>query len=929
MGAPEDVAAEAFAAGRPRDAAAEARAQAEVRRRLLGPPAAEDDQRYRLVRRVGVGGVGEVYEAWDQELQRRVALKVLRPTLQQDTSDTRARERLVREAQAIAQLSHPNVVSVFDVGTCTPAMAAILGESARGAVYLVMEYIEGPTLRVWLDREHRTLRAILQVFIAAARGLGAAHASGIVHRDFKPSNVVIGETSTRHGAADRVCVLDFGIARAVGYGEPSQRDGTAEPDHVVVLEELTNTGAVMGTPPYMAPEQHRGEPADPRTDQFAFGVALWEAVCGQRPYRGDTLAVLCAAKEHAPQKPPGVKMPRWLEHALRHAMAARPGDRHASMDALAATLERGSARKRRVIVGGVVVLAAGTFAAIGAGFGIATRSDACDGQRFASIWNDEVAADIDAAFVATDHPRTREVWTRARSGVEEYAHALTTAHARACEAAPNPRLAATLVCLDDRATALTAVTAVLANADATVVEHAVELVAELPSVTACDDPERPPALALAPERSHALLRARTMSLAGKIDEAESIAGEVEAEAEAAHDHASVARARILLGHVLLTRSGVRPEAAEAQFHAALVAAEKVGDHVAAIEALTMLVHTVGSVDARFHEAERFAELASAKLAHLGVEGDAAAALAFEIGLLRYRQYRNDDALAAFRSALSQREALWGTEHPKVARVRVEIGNVLTREERHDEARAEFERALGVYERVWGADNVALGGALGGLALLDQQAGDLAGAAQRLERVLALELSTHGAHHDSVAVASSNLGLLLLRLGEHTDALAAFDRALAIRLELFGPDHIAVARTRTNRGSVLGRLGRHAEAAAELGVAIDAFTEAMGAEHSTVGVALTNLATVQWAMDDRDSAIGTLVRAAEILESHGDVERSALAKALAQLGSFELVAGRTEAGRDHLERAMAVAPTPELARQIGEALEQAPPRENPG
>ena len=145
---------------------------------------------------------------------------------------------------------------------------------------------------------------------------------------------------------------------------------------------------------------------------------------------------------------------------------------------------------------------------------------------------------------------------------------------------------------------------------------------------------------------------------------------IEAEAVATEDYASLAGARIVLGRVLLVRSGAEPEAAEARFHGALVAAESAADSAAAVEALTMLAHTVGAVDGRFHEADQFVDQARAKLGHLGSSGDAAAALDYEVGMLRLREYRNGDALVAFRSALEQREALLGSDHPKVAKVRV-------------------------------------------------------------------------------------------------------------------------------------------------------------------------------------------------------------------------------------------------------------------
>ena len=228
--------------------------------------------RYIVLDRLGSGGMGVVFSAFDPELDRKVAVKVL------NAGDRRkkkaGRVRLLREAQALAKLNHPNTIAVYDVGT--------LGES----VFLAMEFIAGKTLRGWVadkrDRGELDWRAVLDVFMQAGRGLAAAHAAGIVHRDFKPENVMV-------DLDGRARVLDFGLARpardttsSADREDPEHSSGTFE-------VRLTATGAVMGTPYYMAPEQHRGDAVDERADQFSFCVALWEALFGGRPFRGTSL----------------------------------------------------------------------------------------------------------------------------------------------------------------------------------------------------------------------------------------------------------------------------------------------------------------------------------------------------------------------------------------------------------------------------------------------------------------------------------------------------------------------------------------------------------------------------------------------------------------------------------------------------------------
>src|SRR5690606_14002911 len=217
---------------------------------------------------LGEGGMGVVYAAYDEDLDRRIAIKVLRDSY----GDAAARERMVREAQAMARLSHPNVVQVHDVG------------DQGGQLYVAMEFVKGMTLRTWLSEQDRPWREIRAMFVQAGRGLAAAHAEGLVHRDFKPDNVLI-------GGDGRARVADFGLAGAAGVPDS---DSESLPDSVVIRvgrqsafnTALTLAGTIMGTPAYMSPEQHRGVATDARSDQFSFCVALWGAIYGEPPFAG-------------------------------------------------------------------------------------------------------------------------------------------------------------------------------------------------------------------------------------------------------------------------------------------------------------------------------------------------------------------------------------------------------------------------------------------------------------------------------------------------------------------------------------------------------------------------------------------------------------------------------------------------------------------
>ena len=338
------------------------RARAGVATALFGvseapaqPPAVG---RYRIDGRVGAGGMGVVYRAHDPDLDRPVAVKLLHADA---ASDDTARARMLREARALAKLSHPNVITVYDVGT------------AGDQVFVAMELVHGDDLRRWLSDGSRSWREILAVFIAAGRGLEAAHRVALVHRDFKPENVLV-------GADGRVRVLDFGLARLhqhegqgrEGQGRKGQgREGqghegdadthassrelisgelpsaTSSPNLGVNLGAnlgvgLTQTGALLGTPLYMAPELYDGAPADAASDQFAFCASLYEGLYGRRPFAARTLrAHIEAVRSGQLREPPTdspVPLELWL--AIARGMALDRGERHDDMGELLAALER-------------------------------------------------------------------------------------------------------------------------------------------------------------------------------------------------------------------------------------------------------------------------------------------------------------------------------------------------------------------------------------------------------------------------------------------------------------------------------------------------------------------------------------------------------------------------------------------------------------
>ncbi|MGB1014494.1 MAG: serine/threonine-protein kinase, partial [Nannocystaceae bacterium] len=335
---------------------------------------------------LGMGGMGVVYAAYDPELDRKVALKLVRPGSQ----GSEGTARLLREAQALARLSHPNVVAVYDTGT--------FGKQ----VWLAMEFVDGVTLTEWLARKRSEgalgWREVLRVMEPAGRGLASAHQAGLLHRDFKPDNVMV-------GVDGRVRVMDLGLARTVDSEEslpPVEGLETISGVNGGLRVKVTQAGAILGTPAYMAPEQFLGLPVDIHADQFAFCVTLWEALSGERPFSGDTLVALLTNVTSGKYRL-RAKVPRWLRQICERGIQSKTERRYASMEEVLAALRRGRRHARTrfaFIVLGITLL----VVAIGFGLDFVRKQQvgaACvaASKTFETSWNPEVRQQL------TDHTR--------------------------------------------------------------------------------------------------------------------------------------------------------------------------------------------------------------------------------------------------------------------------------------------------------------------------------------------------------------------------------------------------------------------------------------------------------------------------------------------------------------------------------------------
>ena len=510
--------------------------------------------RYAVLERVGAGGMGVVYRAHDPELRREVALKLLKAGRAVGPAAEKRRKRLLREARAMAQLSHPNVIPVYDVG--------VYGSG----LYVAMEFVEGADAREWLKQVKPPWRRTLGVFRAAGRGLAAAHNAGLVHRDFKPANVLVGDDG-------RVRVLDFGLARAaVDEPEPEVAPEVLQDDtdsgHW--SETLTADGTILGTPVYMAPEQYAGKTADARSDQYSYCIALYEALYGRLPFAVGSIKQQARAKYRGQllEPPANSPVPRRLFEVLRRGLASKPKDRFASMPDLLRDLRTvhedkpvAPAWRAWAAVGSVAaVTAAGVLVAAlnqpPTKTPAAAASCADASEALAGTWDDAKQQELRQAFIDSGITDAEERWAPVAEGLDTHAMAWTRLHERACadEKSGDARgLAlhtARTACLERHRIDLASFVAALEDPTTVVVQRAAAAVHALPSLADCEDDAMllsasdEPRSELALELGERIGRARALRTTGRPDAARREIDTVIVEADAGQHRRIAARARI-------------------------------------------------------------------------------------------------------------------------------------------------------------------------------------------------------------------------------------------------------------------------------------------------------------------------------------------------------------------------------------------------
>jgi eukaryotic-like serine/threonine-protein kinase len=890
--------------------------RASLQSRLFGRGEPVRIGRFVVVDRLGEGGMGTVFRAYDPDLDRRIAIKVLRSDL---AGSVRDHERLAREAKLLARLNHPNVVAVHEVGTVDEG------------VFLAMEYVEGQDLGAWAratppGSRERLTRA-LDLLLQAGRGLAGAHATGLVHRDVKPSNILVGKDG-------RVRVADFGLARRDSTFErtPSSSGTTAEKGRSdgdsarssTDDEDASRTQGIVGTLAYMAPEQRRGEPVNALADQYAWCVTAWEVLVGARPE---------LESGRPPPDPPGTTMPRHVRVCLHRGLSRDPADRFESMDALLAAFAHDPARARRRWLAGAVVAGSAVAATVAYQ---THRASLCDevGAPIAETWTATRRDAVERAFAATSLPFSDSTWRQVEAAFDEYVGAWSQASVEVCETTrvdglqPPDVLASANRCLETRRAELDALIEVFTRADAATVRSAVGAASALAPIDTCTDPQRVRDTIPLPEddaKAEEVMRARAELGRLRMWRA---AGQHRPAAEGLEALVPSARALAyppVLAEVLLSLGMARetlgdgPGATAALEEAYWLALEHRHDVIAAKAARALVDHLAAA--AELDAAVRWSKAAEVVARRATADPTMAANLARTIARLRMMQGDLAAAEASLRHAIEIAPTpLQRSTHSN------NLALVLAAQDRFSDAMPILVEAIEIEERELGPDHVDLAPHLVNLANLRIDLGETDEAIAPAERALALRRATFGPRHPDVASSLQTLGRIAYTRRDFSTARTYFEEALDIVRETRGPGDPLVTRIESSLAASLVDLGELEDALALHRGVLEARSDTLGVDHPETGKAWRHVGWVLLELGRTAEALAALRRADDVLTEtlgpdHGFVLdlQALLGRALADAGERDRARATLEVAIGRAARSENAGPELDLLRATLEAL----------
>ncbi|HEY3807055.1 MAG TPA: serine/threonine-protein kinase [Kofleriaceae bacterium] len=810
-------------------------------------PAAPIGERYEVKHELGRGGMGTVYLAHDRTLGRDVALKVHRA----DATTGSAAGRLQREALAMAKLAHPNVVSVFEIGDLDDRM------------YVAMEYVRGGTLRAWTQQRH-SWREILAMLVATGRGLAAAHAVGLVHRDFKPENVLVGDDG-------RPRVGDFGLARA------SATDAALAPSTATATASAT--ASASGTPAYMAPEQMTGEPVDARSDQFAFCVVAWECLFGKRPFAGATVDVLARAIADHQLEPTVSNVPDRVRAVLDRGLAADPARRLADMPALLAALERAAAPRT---VRNAIAFAAGLALLVGGGvmvrhvFAVHSLVERCEDAADAMRGRFDVAAHarLATALIAGGSPYGESAALHTLPVIDRATGLLADEAWNICRdtTLATAARAARVACLNRRAGDVTSIVTQLSQPAPGMAEGAPDAAWSLTVPQPCTDGPAG-ARAIAPSVRDRLAKIYALSDGRHVEEALAEAKQLLADTRTSHDTPSMVQVAQVLGGL---QDEMDHAAAAASFQLAETGAEEMGDDLGAASALASLAtDAVMGGAGQYTEAHRDIDLARAKLARIGGNPELELRLAFIESQVLMSEQRGGDAERALLAVLKRAGELYPPNHPHFAQIYGTLAQIEDGIGKYSDELANAQKCYDLAKDAYGDGHPTTVEALLTLGIAQGKTGHLDDARTNLTAVLGMFPPGHPLRLS----AQAGLGSLELQAKHLPAARAAFEDARAGYVAAEGSASNDVALMDDDLGGVYQELGDldHAIASDREAVAIYRAEGADGTAH--LAAALAGLCDALLAAGNAKDALPLASQALVLLQAQpADANPQALADA---------------------------------------------------
>lgn len=856
--------------------------------------------RYIILDAAGEGGMGIVYRAHDPTLRRDVAVKILR----HEERGHENQDSLLKEAHAIARLIHPNIVAVHD--------AAV----EDGVMFLAMDLVDGLSMAQWLLEQQPSWRDVLDVMMDAGRGLEAAHDASIIHRDFKPDNVMV----PRDGGEVRI--VDFGLASA--DETRAAADGASSLGAARRL--VTRDGVMSGTPAYMSPEQLRCENGDARMDQFSFCVTLWEGIYGERPFLGDSIATLQTnVLSGAVQQPPANRQaPRWLERVLRRGLSVEPSDRWPSMTDLLSELSRGqtNARRRTAVLGlGFVVV----LACAGLGYDEYAKYEGslrCRviGGSIAETWNSKTRGNLHDALLGVALANARPTADKVITLLDAYADTWTDARATVCRNASVEELPGwdesirnqAVWCLDEKRQEFNVLVSELLEGGPEEARRAVLAAAGLKRVAGCTEREVLDRLPLPPSGSLVAIaavrkefgRASALRGVGRYEEAALIAANsIEATLELEWPPI-VADARARHGE-LLGQLGHLVRAEDA-LETAFFEAASAGAMDVAIEAAVELVFVLGQGGKRPQDALRWSRHAELLLADLpGPTSLHRAARLTNLAAAQYAAGNYVEVVALATEAVQVWQAELGANSPEVVNALSALGAGYLGRGKLAEARTEYERASSILADLVGGDHPNYAGTLTNLGAVRFAQGDFRAARALHERASRILEVTVGPTHPNYGLSLNNLANAVAELGDVSAALSLFTRALVVFESAFGPDHLEVATALDGLASAYRKTRRYDEALALLERALRIREKSAGSHHELTATTLNNLANVHVDQGRYEAAIPILNRALQIHVSNFGDHHPAVALQLHNLAFVHEMQGETGPAAKLYEKALLI------------------------